>query len=1038
MSLFFFLSLLGTALSQNAPTLRPEQDCFNALAICRDTYVQNNSYVGEGEDPNEIGPTSCLGTQENNDVWYILTVQEAGDFCFTITPNDPRDDYDWAVFNLTEAQCADIRYQPELEVSCNFSPNIGCNGETGPSGQTDCARQMASCLPVEAGETYVINVSNYSETNSGYTLDMSASTAVIYDNQPPQLEAARLNCARVEVTFSENVACSSLDTADFHVQGPPQDSTQYRVVAMEGGNCELGGSFSNQLQLTLSPAPLMAGTYTLEVVGEVYDNCRNVMEPGQSIEMALSLGLEAVAMQDTLCQGESTQLAVRPAGFSPRAYAWFPGGHDQPDPMVRPDTTTTYYVGVRDSLGCVHSGAVTVTVKEPPQGTLVSAQEGVCLGEPASLYYEGDAPPDLQFSWKLDGGERMAGYGADTLRVRWSQAGLKTIQLEVADQGCVGPVLTQNVAVSPPPSADFVLPEESCQLTPTTLVYAGRNGADQVLLDWDFDGGLPEAGLAEGAGPHELVWHSPGTKEVTLIASQDGCSSTPRVKEIYIHPLPRTQASLTTDSAQCLADNAFGFAVRNQTPTIAYRWEFGDGQSHHLARPTHTFSSPGTYTVSLQLRDIHQCETRDSLQVEVLAPPTAAFGLEDACVSDSVISWNASQAPPGSSIRTYAWTWGDGQRSALPAPAHRYRDAGTYVVQLTITSSDGCSDTLRQEVTVHPLPELAFTSHDACEGEPVLFEGSSTEDGIRWQWDFDDGSQAMGASPAPHLYPGPGLYEPRLSVQTERGCHASVQGRVEIFAPPAAPTTTEAELCRGDDALLTALAPPGSFVRWFQNEQQIIPFHEGPSWKTPPLDATHTYLVQSVSAAGCLSQRVPLSAYVHEPQTGGLWVNDSLLELPQALLQAELMGGIPSRTFQWDFGDGHTSEAAAPSHEYQYPGRYELTLNLIDLYGCHYEFSQQVQVSKTVYVHAPTAFSPNGDGINDRWYLRHHSIQQVQVQIFSRHGQRVFVSRDPNAQWNGLDERGRPMPEGVYVFSIQAVDVTGLVQKQSGTLILIR
>lgn len=111
------------------------QDCLGAIPVCRELYIQNNSYSGTGNYPNEInGASSCLTTGEVNDVWYRFNVTTSGVLSFTIIPNDPSDDYDWAVFNLSNNECDEIFFNPSLQISCNYEANTGNGGITGPNG----------------------------------------------------------------------------------------------------------------------------------------------------------------------------------------------------------------------------------------------------------------------------------------------------------------------------------------------------------------------------------------------------------------------------------------------------------------------------------------------------------------------------------------------------------------------------------------------------------------------------------------------------------------------------------------------------------------------------------------------------------------------------------------------------------------------------------------------------------------------------------------------------------------------------------------
>lgn len=248
------------------------QDCVGAIPICQDQYFETNAYQGTGFFPEEInGETSCLLTGERNDVWYVFTVQESGQLNFTITPNDLADDYDWAVFNLTEHECPDIFQVPELEVGCDFSATLGPTGPNGLEGM-----QNEPEIPVLAGETYVINVSQFSSSTAGYTIDFSASSAVIFDNVPPSLTtAAAPNCGEngLNIRFSENILCGSVTADDFQLIGPNGQS--YGLINRTEICLTDAAAYENRYQLQTDQALTIAGVYTLTLVGDIADICGN-------------------------------------------------------------------------------------------------------------------------------------------------------------------------------------------------------------------------------------------------------------------------------------------------------------------------------------------------------------------------------------------------------------------------------------------------------------------------------------------------------------------------------------------------------------------------------------------------------------------------------------------------------------------------------------------------------------------------------------------------------------------------------------------
>src|SRR5690606_17533598 len=80
-------------------------DCQGAIPVCQLVYNVPTLVLEPDNVKNEINPNiSCLSGGELNGVWYTFTVQTSGMLNFNIVPNNPSDDYDWVVYNLTNAE----------------------------------------------------------------------------------------------------------------------------------------------------------------------------------------------------------------------------------------------------------------------------------------------------------------------------------------------------------------------------------------------------------------------------------------------------------------------------------------------------------------------------------------------------------------------------------------------------------------------------------------------------------------------------------------------------------------------------------------------------------------------------------------------------------------------------------------------------------------------------------------------------------------------------------------------------------------------
>ena len=245
----------------------------------------------------------------------------------------------------------------------------------------------------------------------------------------------------------------------------------------------------------------------------------------------------------------------------------------------------------------------------------------------------------------------------------------------------------------------------------------------------------------------------------------------------------------------------------------------------------------------------------------------------------------------------------------------------------------------------------------------------------------------------------------------------------------------EDTVCFSNPAFLLAL-PGRSNVRveWFSDLTGTTPFHSDYSYVTPPLAYAQTYYVEAISGNVCRSTRVPVSAFVFGERVGEIIASASVVEMPNALVNFYVAGTFNPRSIRWSFGDGTIGEGPEAAHEYLLPGIYEVKALIQDGSGCEATLSQLVEVKKVVSMFVPSAFSPNGDGVNDEFYVGHRLVGNFHIEIFNRWGQLVYESSDPDFRWDGRGVSGQHVREGVYVYRIRAQDLNGMREDRSGTI----
>jgi gliding motility-associated-like protein len=145
----------------------------------------------------------------------------------------------------------------------------------------------------------------------------------------------------------------------------------------------------------------------------------------------------------------------------------------------------------------------------------------------------------------------------------------------------------------------------------------------------------------------------------------------------------------------------------------------------------------------------------------------------------------------------------------------------------------------------------------------------------------------------------------------------------------------------------------------------------------------------------------------------------------------------------WSWGDGqqtvvNTNLRSLVSHTYADQGTYLITLTATDINGCVVTDTGSVATFRSNEIVVPTAFSPNGDNVNETWRgYTPFRFENYLLQVFNRWGRVIFETRDEFEEWDGR-YNGQPVQQDAYVWKITAIDDKGLVKELVGTVTVVR
>lgn len=265
------------------------------------------------------------------------------------------------------------------------------------------------------------------------------------------------------------------------------------------------------------------------------------------------------------------------------------------------------------------------------------------------------------------------------------------------------------------------------------------------------------------------------------------------IKVIFTAP-PVVDAG--TNQLICTNTNQIQLAGQVTGATGTGVWSGGAGSYSASANdlgaiytPTAGEISSGSLVLTLTSTGNGGCNSvNDVVQIAFVAPPFANFTANDGCLDIATVFSNFS-LPGYGSITSTAWDFGDGNNSSSLNVNHIYTQAGNYDVELIITNSNGCKDTIIKQVEIFDLPVSAFSYTSDCPNNliTISFTDESTSADPINSWFYDFGGQGNTNQPNPtQQFNSQGNYIITHIVETTNGCKDTSNVTIQVNPTPIA------------------------------------------------------------------------------------------------------------------------------------------------------------------------------------------------------------------------------------------------------------
>ena len=458
----------------------------------------------------------------------------------------------------------------------------------------------------------------------------------------------------------------------------------------------------------------------------------------------------------------------------------------------------------------------------------------------------------------------------------------------------------------------------------------------------------------------------------------------------------------------------------------SWSWNFGDAatlaDTSRIRNPQWTYPSTGPRDVRLIVTNSKGCIDTAIVSVNVLDKPAIGLAFRDTliCRNDAV-QLNAN----GNGV--FSWTPPVNIINANTAtPTVSPVSTMWYYVNI---NDNGCinRDSVQVRV-VNGVTLRAINDTTICQGDAVQL--NATSDGLTFNW-----------TPVTNLN-NPNIINPvatlnntaTYNVTARIGtCIATDQVTITTVPYPIANAGTDPTICYNGSIQLNG-SMNGTRFTWTPTTYLDNPNVLNPV-SSPP--RTTQYILSAFDTQGCPKPGRDTVIITVLPRVRAYAGRDTTVVVGQPL-QLTGTGGL---NYVWSPATGLSNP-----NIFNPVGRYTAAIDSVryklivtDIAGCSDSAFLTVRVFRTTpSVFVPTAFTPNGDGLNDKIYPIAVGIQQIKYfSIFNRWGQRVFNTTADRAGWDGRIN-GTLQASGVYVWMVSAIDYTGVPIFLKGTVALIR
>ncbi len=635
--------------------------------------------------------------------------------------------------------------------------------------------------------------------------------------------------------------------------------------------------------------------------------------------------------------------------------------------------------------GCIDSLKRRLRVDPMPIVSFTVNDTGQCINNQSFVFKNNSSIPvgSTQHLWKF--GDGNTSVLADPVIKYVKDTTYKVILTETSDKGCIDSA-QKIMDVYPKPKVNFSI-DDSVQclfqnlfnFTNTSFIKYGSLSYVWNFGDGNYDNASNTAHSYSKFGNYTVV-----LKSLSDLGCVDSIS-----KLITNAPMPTVDFSVN-DPGQCLKIQNFTFTNKSSlaSGTMSSKWYFGDLDTLSSFNSNHIYKLTGNYVPKLIMTTDYGCKDSISYGIWVNPNAQASFIVNDSdqCINrQNYIFTNTSKVYPGK-IKSILWDFGNGKTSISQQTGSSYPISGWYTVILQTTTDSGCIDSFSKQIRIYPKPNAKFDVNDSAQ---CLFQNNFLFSDVsfdslavaQYTWDINGESQ-QNTKVANYSFTTMGYKTVTLVATSSRGCDDTVNRQVYVKPMPDPKfETLKSYYCE--------LTGPYTFIpatgggTFYGKNIQLNTYNPEILW----LD-TIKYIV---SVNGCTDSSSQLTNVYPGPKVN--------LGKDTTLCKYEVLNlFVNSWQSKINWNDGSTG----PTLRVLDPGIYSvIATNICGKKGDTIQVSFR-EINCRFFL--PNAFTPNGDGINERYKPIIYDVGEMKYQIFNRWGELLYEGNESDDGWDGTSK----------------------------------